>query len=158
MKKIVLIILFLVFVLTGCSIGKTQESNSQETDSQKQLLQPKQVIENYFKYYTKRNKEGIRLTRTDSEDFEFDENIEYMKLDSISETFNPSFKEAYMKYGRGTINGATEENIRVFKIIYTVKCKKDGIGPIDSGKLYKWATFIRKDKNSPWLLDEIGEG
>lgn len=137
-------------------IGKETKVLSTNTQS----LEPKQVLENYFKYYNGRNKEGIRLTRTDSENFVFseDEDTEYLKLDRMSETFDPSFRESYMKNGRGTITGATEENMRLFRVVFTVKWKMDGIGPVVTDKFYKWATFIRKDKNSPWLLDEIGEG
>lgn len=75
-----------------------------------------------------------------------------------SEDRRPSQKEVYMKYGRGIITHAKAENIKIYKVEYTVEYKKDGVGPEDSGKDIKWCTLIRKDKNSPWLIDEIGEG
>jgi hypothetical protein len=155
MKRIVLVILFLAFVLTGCSIGKTQEPNSQ-----KQPLQSKQVVENYYKYYNEKNKEGVISTLTDQTNTKYvlDENIKYIKLNNIVEDVRPSPKEAYMKYGRGLITGAKEENIIIYKVEYTVKYKKDRVAPQDSGKCTTWFTLIRKDKNSFWLIDDMGEG
>ncbi len=160
MKKIISVILFLVFVLTGCSIVKTQTTNFQELNLQKQSLEPKQVVEKYFKYYNKKNLGGVNSTRAQWSQMTtgLDENIKYIKLNSMSEDASPSMKEGYIKYGRGTITGAKEENIIIYKIEFTVKYKKEGVGPQDSGKYTKWCTLIRKDKNSPWLIDEIGEG
>lgn len=157
MKKIAVFILFLVFILSGCSTAKTQAA-----DSKNQQLQPKQVIDNYFKYYNEKNREGVLSTRTEVNKapnvvFGF-ENLKYIKLISMSEDTNPKQKEAYMKYGRGSINGVKEENVIIYKVKYDVKYKKDGIGPQDSGIYIKWFTIIRKDKNSPWLIDDIGEG
>jgi len=63
MKKIVLL-LILVLILTGCSTVKTQGASSQELNSQKQSLEPKQVVENYFKYYNEENLEGVNSALT----------------------------------------------------------------------------------------------
>nr|WP_080265256.1 MULTISPECIES: DUF4829 domain-containing protein [Clostridium] len=67
-------------------------------------------------------------------------------------------KEGYIKNGRGTITKAKEENIIIYKVDYEVKYKKGAITPQDSGSYETWFTLIRKDKNSPWLIDEVGEG
>lgn len=159
MKKVVFIILLLVFSLVGCSMVKTQESVSQGGDSQKQLLGPKQVVENYFKYFSEKNLQGVNSTRTQwSQITEVSKDIKYIKLISITEDTRASVKEDYIKYGHGIITGATEENIRVFKIEYTMKYKIGAICTQDSDKYLKWCVLIRKDKNSPWLIDEIGEG
>lgn len=157
MKKIIVLLLFLVIVFSGCSKVKTQV-----TDSQKQQLQPNQVIDNYFRYYNEKNREGVLLTQTEVNNvpntiFDF-ENLKYIKLISMSEDTNPKQKEAYMKYGRGSINGVKEENVIIYKVKYDVKYKKNEIGPQDSGIYIKWFTIIRKDNNSPLLIDDIGEG
>jgi len=162
MKKVALVILFLVCILSGCSTVKTQGNNSQEVNSQggnsqKQLLEPKQVVENYYKYYNEKNKAGVLSTLTDQRDAQLDDNIKNINLNSIVEDVRPSQKEAYMKYGRGQITGAKEENIIIFKVEYTVKYKKDKISPQDSGKYTTWFTLIRKDKSLPWLIDDMGE-
>lgn len=157
MKKIIVLLLFLAIVFSGCSKVKTQIS-----DSKNQQLQPKQVIDSYFKYYNEKNREGVLSTETEVNKapnvvFGF-ENLKYIKLISMWEDTNPKQKEAYMKYGRGSVNGVKEENVIIYKVKYDVKYKKDGIGPQDSGIYIKWFTIIRKDKNSPWLIDDIGEG
>jgi PBP1b-binding outer membrane lipoprotein LpoB len=157
MKKIIVLLIFLAIVFSGCSKVKTQV-----TDSQKQPLQPNQVIDNYFRYYNEKNREGVLSTQTEVNKapnivFGF-ENLKYIKLISMSEDTNTKQKEAYMKYGRGSINGVKEENVIIYKVKYDVKYKKNGIGPQDSGIYIKWFTVIRKDNNSPWLIDDIGEG
>ncbi|APF27151.1 hypothetical protein NPD7_2148 [Clostridium sporogenes] len=131
-------------------------------NTQKQLLESKKVVENYFKYYNEKNKEKILTTLTEVHDgpnveWGF-ENLEYIKLNSIKEEKDPKQNEAYMKYGRGTINGVKQENVIIYKVNYKVKYKKDEIEPQDSGSYETWFTLIRKDKNSPWVIDEVGEG
>lgn len=39
---------------------------------------------------------------------------------------------------------------------YEVKFIKDGVGPKDSGIYEHWYFLIRKDENSPWLIDDMG--
>ncbi|AJD30190.1 MULTISPECIES: DUF4829 domain-containing protein [Clostridium] len=131
-------------------------------NTEKQLLESKRVVENYFKYYNEKNKEKILTTLTEVHDgpnvvWGF-KNLEYINLNSIKEEKDPKQKEAYMKYGRGTINGVKEDNVIIYKVNYKVKYKKDEIEPQDSGSYETWFTLIRKDKNSPWLIDEVGEG
>ncbi|MDF2883560.1 MAG: hypothetical protein K0R54_4117 [Clostridiaceae bacterium] len=53
-----LAIFLLMFILSGCSTVQTKVVDSQQLNLQKQLLQPSQVVENYFKYYNEKNKEG----------------------------------------------------------------------------------------------------
>ncbi|MCW6108972.1 DUF4829 domain-containing protein [Clostridium sporogenes] len=67
-------------------------------------------------------------------------------------------KEGYIKNGRGTITKAKEENIIIYKVDYEVKYKTGAITPQDSSSYETWFTLIRKDKNSPWVIDEVGEG
>lgn len=153
MKKIMLVILCFVVVITSCFITKRKVSNPQKQS----IDSAQQVVENYFKYLNGKDLKGINSTQVQKWK-DIDKNLKHVKLDSISEDKRPSQKEAYMKYGRGTITHAKAENIKVYKVEYTVKYKKDGIGPEDSGKDIKWCTLIRKDRNSPWLIDEIGEG
>lgn len=159
MKKILFSLIFVVFLLAGCSIAKTQqESNSQNKPLP---LQPKQVVENYYKYSNDKNKKTLLTTLTDwhnapNVDLGLD-NLDFIKTISISEDTNQNQKEAYIKYGRGTVNGTTEDNITIFKVNYLVKYKKENAGPQNSGIYTTWFTLIRKDKNSRWLIDDIGE-
>jgi hypothetical protein len=162
MKKTVLVILSLFIILTGCSTTKTQQTNSQKQASESQrLLQPKQVVENYFKYLNEKNKKALFTTITEWQkapnvEWGFDVR-EYIKLISVKEETNPVFKEGYLSNGRGSINGVKKENVKIYKIEYNVKYKKGAVVAEESGTQQKWCTLIRKDKNSPWLIDEIGE-
>ena len=122
---------------------------------------PEQVVKNYFKFYNEKNKEKLLTTLTDWHKapnvvWGFD-NLKYIKVIKIEDDTKAQ-RDAYMHYGRGKINGVKEENVRVYKVDYEVKYKKDGVGPEDSGKYTKWYTVIKENDNSPWLIDDGGEG
>lgn len=155
-KLLILILFFLLFIYIGCfTLNKKINFHSQ-----KQLLQPRQVVENYFKYYNEKNREGLLSTLTEEYNntvWGF-ENLEYIRANSITKDTNPIQKEAYMKYGRGNVNDIKEENVIVYRVEYEVKYKNDRISSQNSGKKLWWFTVIRKDENSPWLIDEFGEG
>ncbi len=126
-------------------------------------LQPNQVIENHFKYINADNKEGLFTTVTDWQkapnvDWGFNKHkYKYIEINSISEDVRPSQKEGYIKYGRGEINGTTEENLKVYTVNYTIKYKFDLTGLLGE-KISTSYFLIRKDNNSPWLIDDMGEG
>lgn len=63
-----------------------------------------------------------------------------------------------MKYGRGSINGVKEENVKIYKVTYDMKLKNENHWAETSEKNTKWFTVIRTNKNSPWLIDDQGEG
>lgn len=156
-KKLILIVLFLTYILTGCSLTdkKTNISNSDK-------LTPKEVVENYFKYYNEKSNSGVFSTltkwhNTPNMNFEFD-NLKSIKLMDIAEDLDSKQKEAYMKHGRGSINGVKKENIKIYKVTFYVKLKKDGASALSSGLHAESFTVIRKNETSPWLIDDHGEG
>lgn len=148
------IIIITMFIFVGCS----SESNNKEGDSKN--ISAQNVVENYFKYENEKNKEKLLTTLTDhwkdsNVDWGF-ENLDSIKLLSIEEEKNKSVKEGYLKNGRGSTNGTTEDNIKVYKVKYEVKYKNDEVGPQESGTYDWWYYVIRKDENSPWLIDDMG--
>ena len=154
-KKIVIVILFLAFVFAGCSKVKTQGSNLQV-----KTLEPIQVVENYFKYYNEKNKKGILCTLTEWHNapnvvWGF-ENLDSMKIIDIQEEKSDVIRNGYLRNGRGSVNNTTETNLKVYKVKYEVKYKKNGIGPQDSGTYDWWYFVIRRDEDSPWLIDDMG--
>lgn len=156
-KKLILIVLFLILIITGCSLAdkKTNVSNLDK-------LTPKEVVENYFKYYNEKNRSGIFSTltkwhNTPNMNFEFD-NLKSIKLIDIAENLDSKPKEAYMKHGGGSINGVKKENIKIYKVTFYVKLKKDGASAMTSGLHIESFTIIRKNENSSWLIDDHGEG
>ncbi|NEZ46993.1 DUF4829 domain-containing protein [Clostridium niameyense] len=151
-KQLLLIILLSLIVLIGCC----------KFNDNGKLLESDKVIQNYFKYYNNKNKKGVLSTLTKNTCtfnvmFNFG-NLKYIKLENIKEDNDLKQKEAYIKYGRGNVDGAKKENVIIYKVKYKVKYKNDKFGPEDGGEYVKWFTLIRKDKNSPWLIDDIGEG
>lgn len=156
-KKLILIVLFLILILTGCSLAdkKTNVSNLDK-------LTPKEVVESYFKYYNEKSRSGMFSTltkwhNTPNMNFEFD-NLKSIKLMDIAEDLDSKPKEAYMKNGRGGINGVKKENMKIYKVTFYVKLKKDGASAMTSGLHIESFTVIRKNENSPWLIDDHGEG
>lgn len=162
-KKIGLTILCLLIILTGCSTPKDEKV-------QANLLKPKVVISEFFKYYNQQNLQGMNSLTTKrhhfSESFwEFD-NLDYIRVINIDEYINISDKETYL---RNNIHGKEKhhiidadkekselENIIIFKINFEVKYKKEGVGPSNSGKDTNFYYLVRQDKNSPWLIDSAG--
>lgn len=134
-----LIIIVISIFLMGCS-------NSNQT-----------VIKNHFKYVKEKNLGKILTTLTERNSnayWDFD-NLESIKLINIEEEKNEKFKQSYLLYGEGKTNGTTEKNLKVYKVNYEIKYKNDTLQPQTSGIYDWWYLVIRKDENSPWLIDEV---
>ncbi|MBS6501262.1 MAG: DUF4829 domain-containing protein [Clostridium sp.] len=151
--KIIIIIIITFIIIAGFS----KESNSTidiENDS------AKTVLENHFKYKNEKNNENLLTTLTerfnDPNVFWGFENLDSTKIISIEEENNEKLKEGYLINGRGKINGATKNNLKIYKVKFEVNYKKDGVGPRDSGIYDYWYFLIRKDETSPWLIDDMG--
>lgn len=153
LKFYILIIIITLIMLVSCSSGNNTIIDSKGDSAQT-------VVENYFKYENEKNKDKLLTTLTEhwtSPNVVWGfENLDSIKIINIEEEKDEKVREGYLNYGRGSINGTTESNLRVYKVQYDVKYKKDGVGPQDSG-IYDWWYFvIRKDENSPWLIDDMG--
>ncbi len=139
----------------------TSIKENSKTAVNSQLLQPQQVIENYFKYLNEKNKEALLTTVT--EHFKSPnvvwglENLEYTKINSISKSVNSLDKDTYMKAGHGSTNSVKEENVKIYNVNYTVKYKTEEFPSHPSGNYIIKFIVIRKDMNSPWLIDDLGE-
>lgn len=138
MKKTITVILFIVLMLSVCYLTRTQKINLQ-----RQSLKPKQVVENYFKYWDEKNSKGMLSCLTEKYDkhnidWEFG-NLKSVNLISIVEESNTGIEAIY-------------------KVEFELKNKKDEVSSMDSGKWTWTFVVIRNDKNSPWLIDNYGEG
>jgi hypothetical protein len=145
------LISFLLLTLMGCGI-KSVPTNTNYS------LQPKQVIETYFKYYNERNRQGLLTTLTSRYDqpnvfFGF-ENLKSIKLVSI-ENDDMNMTDSYMKCGGGKVNGVEENNVVSYKVTYESVYSKD-TPPWSSGKQTKYFILIKESDNAPWLIDDIG--
>jgi beta-lactamase regulating signal transducer with metallopeptidase domain len=158
----VLIVTITVISLVGFNAFFKNDKNS-EINTRGQFLQPQQVVENYIEYSNENDRNIIKNLVTKnyasiiwgrgSKNTRNIKYINYAKVENISEDTNPSQKEAYIKYGKGEINGVKEENVRIYKVEYV-----NVNWVLYRVKKIKWCTVIREDKNSPWLVDEWGEG
>lgn len=154
-RNIKFISLFVVtlIILIGCST-KTDDKINSDNNS------PQVVVENYFKYYNEKNKDGVISTLTGWHDapnvvWDFD-NLESIRILNIEEEKNEDILNGYLMDGRGSVNGASKENVKIYKVNYEVKYKTDGVGPQASGTYEWWYFLIREDENSPWLIDDMG--
>lgn len=153
LKFYIHIIIIASIMLVGCS-----NENNRKIDSKGDSAQT--VVENYFQYNNEKNKDKLLTTLTEHWSapnvvWGF-ENLDSIKIINIEEEKDEKIKKGYLSNGRGSINGTSENNLKVYKVMYDVKYKKDGVGPQDSG-IYDWWYFvIRKDENSPWLIDDMG--
>ena len=148
-------------ILTGCTTESAKDKKVERA-----LLKPKEVVEEFLKYYNQKNLEGMNLFTTEryhssGANWGFD-NLEYIKIINIIEDTNEANKEIYLQQMKKSqiIDMDKEkselENVAIFKVAFEVKYKKEGVGPSDSGKdLYDYI-LIRKDRDSPWLIDSFG--
>lgn len=155
-SMVFLFLCFLLLLLSGCS----QVKNTNATSVESNKLQPKQVIENYFKYYNEKNRQGVMSTLTSWHNkpnvvFGF-ENLKSITLISIEDA-DMRITDGYLKYGRGKENGVKVNNVMSYKVTYQSVYSKD-TPPWPNGKDYDYITLIKKDDSSPWLIDDIGKG
>ncbi|MDD4347370.1 MAG: DUF4829 domain-containing protein [Desulfitobacteriaceae bacterium] len=117
MKKI-LVIFGLIIISFIILIGYGNKNVSSNTNYS---LEPKQVIENYFKYYNLKDRQGLLSTLTSCHDqsnmvFGF-ENLKFTKLVSIGNN-DMNKVNAYLFFGRGKVNGVKENNVVSYKVTY----------------------------------------
>lgn len=153
--KFICIVLSMFLILSGCS-KETLKTKNAATNS----TEPKQVVENYYKYKNEKNKQGMLKTLTEGHDrpnvvWGF-ESLEYIRIVNINEETDPTFKKGYLS-NKGSINRVKEENVKVYKVEYEVKYKQGAVVAEENGKHIWWYYLIRKDKDSPWLIDEMGQ-
>ncbi|MGV8979584.1 DUF4829 domain-containing protein [Clostridium sp.] len=164
-KRISLTILCLLMILTGCTTQNSENKSDQTT-----LLKPKVVIEEFFNYYSHKDLKGMNSLTTQRHHFseagwEFD-NLDYIRVINIVEDTSQSEKEIHI---RNVIHGKEKnyiidmdkeklelENVIIFKVEFEVKYIKEGVGASDSGRDNYYYILVRKDKNSPWLIDGYG--
>ena len=149
-----MLLIIAVIILAGCST----ESNKVAVDSQGDSAQA--VVEKYFQYKNEKNKDKLLTTLTERYNapnviWGF-ENLESIKILNIEEEKSQKVRKLYFDNGRGRVNGIRDNNLKIYKVKYEVKYKKDGIGPQDSGTYDYWYYVIRKDENSSWLIDDFG--
>lgn len=156
MKRILVVFGLIIFSLI-ILIGYGNKSISTNTNNS---LQPKQVIENYFKFYNEKNRQGLSTTLTkwhDQSNVDFGlDNLIFIKLVSIGSN-DMTTVNAYLGCGRGSVNGVKPNNVVAYKVIY-VSLYNKWASPWPSGIQTESLTLIRESDNAPWLIDDMGQG
>lgn len=142
-----------VFTLLRYGIGSSPINTNNS-------LQPKQVIENYFKFYNEKNRQGLSTTLTSwhdqsNVDFGLDKLI-FIKLVSIGNN-DMTTVVGYLGSGRGAVNGVKPNNVVAYKVTYVSLFSK-WASPWPSGIQTESLTLIRESDNAPWLIDDMGQG
>lgn len=154
-KTLVILGLISLFVFTLMRFGIESVPINTNNSSQ-----PKQVIENYFKFYNEKNRQGLLTTLTkwhdqSNVDFGFD-NLIFVKLVSIGND-DLTTVNAYLGCGRGAVNGVKPNNVVAYKVTY-VSLYSKWASPWPSGIQTEGFTLIRESDNASWLIDDIGQG
>lgn len=162
---IVLVSIFSIVTL-WCSDSKNKVSsdNEKETalvdvksvvgDAQSNLYGPKETIKTYFQALENKDEKLLESVTTENRRGGLDV-IDSIKLLEIGER-RESEEKYYMTCGRGSIT--TPDEFQIFNIVYDIEYKKDKEYPAaePDGKAYKIITVIKQNKNSAWLVDEVG--
>ncbi len=148
--KVLLILVISSLALMGCS----EEEKSHKHPAQ-------EVVEKHFQYKKEKNINKFISTHSETmEDIYKNQGVykwdtlKDIKLLSIDEEKDENYKKGYLTNGRGSINGTTAENLKVYKVEYEIKFNAPG--PQESGRYTWWYYVIRKDTDSPWLIDDYG--
>lgn len=160
----------ILLIVCGCSQKDQKSQNTDNTknstvskqvinNNSKDLLDAQKVVENYFKYRNEKNAEGLQST-LEEQDPNLSEDIkdtDYIKIISIKEDTDPMLKEMYLYDVKGKAKEAKAANIKVFNVFYDVKYKEGVQATEGNGKNQCWFWVIRKDKNSPWIINDMGQ-
>ena len=81
-----------------------------------------------------------------------------LTLNNIQYDANDPGREDYVKYGRGSVNGTSVDNVIVFRVNYDVSIPQDGYaGGYSEGNYSDWKMIlIRDNKDGKWLIDDMG--
>ena len=145
-----IIFLFIILIGYGNSSISTNNNNS---------LQPKQVIEHYFKYYNQKDRQGLSSTLTSWHDqsnmvFGF-KNLIFIKLLRIGDN-DMTTVNGYLGFGRGKVNVVKPNNVVAYKVTYVSLYSKN-TPPWSSGLQTEYFTLIKDSDNGPWLIDDMGQ-
>ena len=154
-KKLIFLVLLLSFILVGCSPSQWKDSSSKN-----ETAAAKKVVKNYFKYYNNKDKEALLTTVSEKSHgantvWGFDD-LKNIKLVFIDENTDESIYNDYFSSGSGSVNGISPENVKIFNVKFNVQYKKDSIFNHLNGFHYNDFILIRKDKDSPWVIDDFG--
>lgn len=142
---------------TNSDAASTNKGISTPKSTSANLAASENVVKEHFKWWNEKNINKLNTTMTEgNKSISWNlENIDYVKIISIKEDLSSNVKKGYMENGNGKY--LKPQEVKVFAVQYEIKLKDDNKGPISSGKHIQYYIVIKQSKNSPWLIDEIGQ-
>lgn len=175
MKKALLIALVAIstFVTTACSNEQAKESNvnkAENIDSEKSLennnpveskdediISAQSAIEKHFQYIQEKDQEKFLTTMTERQaqnnSYLKPEDIKNIKLLKITEDKSESSIQGYLESIKDTESETTKENVKIFYVSFEIEYVDESAQHQNNGELMWVCYLIRKDENSPWLID-----
>ncbi|AEB77606.1 putative lipoprotein (plasmid) [Clostridium botulinum BKT015925] len=145
---------------TGCSKDHRQVVKNQNN--------PKIIIEEYFNHWNNKDSNKMILLHTEARQkdyrnsnmqWEFD-NLMSVKLLSCEEVTSKSLIEDEIKRAvdaKVVPKDANNENVKCFNVKFDIKLNNPNEGSRDDGVSQERITLVRNDKNSQWLIQDMGE-
>lgn len=118
---------------------------------------PRGVVQAYFAYMNERDIDKVKSLYTDWNNqpnvvWPSLKSLEYAKVISIKEITDKKIREGYSVYGPGSLIGVRDENFVMYQVKYETKDR------FHRPQIFtKEITIMRKNSDSPWLIDEFGE-
>lgn len=120
------------------------------------------VVEEYFKTANEKGKRGELNTLTAWHNAPnvilTSDSDAILTLNNIQYDADDPGREDYVKYGRGSVNGTSVDNVIVFRVDYDVSIPQDGYaGGYSEGNYSDWKMILIRDtKDGKWLIDDMG--
>ncbi len=129
--------------------------------SDEEVEAARSVVYEYFRATAAKDREAILKTFTP--EYNRPNTVLYGEetrtLLSVDYDPDDPMRLSYVRYGmRGSINGTQKVNVIVFRVRFNVEYPKGATpGSFSEGEYSGWnIILVRKDKNSPWLIDDQG--
>lgn len=148
--------------VTPAATMPSESENADETAadfSEEEIQSAKAVVERYFKAKNEKDRPAVLATvteplRTPNTVFWEDEKI---TVNNIAYDADDQMRKDYTESGRGSVNNTAVENVIVFRVDFTVSVPADGKSAYSNGDYKDYCMIlIRDNKNSQWLIDDMG--
>ncbi len=144
---------------TGSKAAQEKEEPKMGGFTTEEINAASKVVEEYFRAVKVKDDKAILKTLTESYNIP---NVvlygeETRTLISVRYKADNPMRDSYVEYGRGRLNGVKRENVLVLLVKFNVKYPEGISGSYNEGDYHDWnMILVRKDKNSPWLIDGQG--
>lgn len=145
--------------ITGLNVGQETNTPQKREFTDEEIQAAIKVVEGYFRAIKAKDDKAILKTLTQI--YNRPDVVLYGEetrtLISAKYKTDDPMRDSYVNHGRGRLNGIKKENVIVIKVNFNVKYPEGIYGSYNEGDYTDWnMILVRKDKNSPWLIDDQG--